>query len=39
MKIIQEHLRQLLQTVPTYKMMQFHLCIDALSEHFKQNAN
>ena len=35
MKIIQEHLRQLLQTVLTSKMMQIPLCLDALFEHFK----
>ena len=38
MKIIQEHLRQLL-TVPTPKMLQVPLCLDALFEHFKQSAN
>ena len=36
MKIIQEHLRQLLQTIPTSKMLQVHLCFDALFGHFKQ---
>ena len=39
MKSIQEHLRQLLQTVPTSKMLQVPLCMDALFEHFKQSAN
>ena len=39
MKIIQEHLRQLLQTVPTSKMLQVPLCVDAIFEHFKQSAN
>ena len=39
MKINQEHLRQLLQTVPTSKMLQVPLCLDALFEHFKQSTN
>ena len=30
MKSVQEHLRQLLQMVPTSKMLQLTLCIDAL---------
>ena len=30
MKIIQEHLCKLLQTIPTSKMLQFPLCLDAL---------
>ena len=36
---IQKHLRQLLQTVPTSKMLQVPLCLDTLCEHFKQSAN
>ena len=39
MKSIQEHLRQLLQTVPTSNMLQSPLCIVALYEHSKQSAN
>ena len=33
---IQEHIHQLLQTIPTSKMMQVPLClhVDALFEHF-----
>ena len=38
-KSIQERLRQLLKTVPTSKMLQVSLCLDALFEHFKQSAN
>ena len=38
-KSIQEHLRQLLQTVPTSKKLQAPLCLNALFEHFKQSAN
>ena len=37
MKSIQEHLRQLLQMVPTSSMLQVHLCLYALLEHFKQS--
>ena len=39
MKSVQEYIRQLLQTVPTSKMLQVPLCLDALFEHFKQSAN
>ena len=39
MKSIQEHLRQLLQTVPAFKMLQVPLCLDALFEHLRQSAN
>ena len=39
MKSIQEHLRQLLQTVPTSKMLQVPLRLDAIFEHFKQIIN
>ena len=39
MKSIQEHLRQLFQTVPTSMMQQVPLCLGGLFEHFKQNAN
>ena len=39
MKRIQKHLRQLLQTVSTSKMLGIHLCLDALFGHFKQSAN
>ena len=39
MKSIHEYLCQLLQTVPTSKMLQVPLCLDALFEHFKQSAN
>ena len=39
MKIIQEHLRQLLQTVQAPKMLQVPLWLDALFEHFKLSAN
>ena len=39
MEIIQKYLRQLLPTVPTSKMLQVPLCLDALFEHFKQRAN
>ena len=35
MKIIQEHLRQLLQTVPPSKMLQVPLYLDALFEKRK----
>ena len=38
-KNIQEYLRYFLQTVPTSKMLQLHLCIDAPFEYFKQGAN
>ena len=37
MKSIEEHLRQLLQTDPTSKMLQVPLCLDVLFEHFKQS--
>ena len=36
MKSIQEHPRQLLQTVPASKMLQVPLCLDALFEHFSK---
>ena len=39
MKSIQEHLRQLLQMVPTSLMLQVNLRLDALFKHFKQSAN
>ena len=39
MKSIQEHLRQLLQTVPRSKMLQVTLRYDAPFEHFKQGTN
>ena len=39
MKSIQEHLRQLLQTVSPSKMLAVPLCLDALFGHFKQSAN
>ena len=38
-KSIQEHLSQLLQTVPTSKMLQVPLCLDALFELLKQSVN
>ena len=37
MKSIQEHLRQLFQTVPTSKILKVPLCFDAFFEHFKQS--
>ena len=37
--LYQEHLHQLLQTIPISKMLQFPLCIDELFEHFKQSTN
>ena len=39
MKRIQEHLRQLLQTVSPSKMLVIPLCSDALFGHFKQSWN
>ena len=39
MKSIQEHLRQLLQTVSPSKMLAIPLCLDALFGHFKQSSN
>ena len=39
MKSIHEYLRQLLQRVPTSKMLQVPLCLDAPFEHFEQSAN
>ena len=37
MKSNHEYLPKLLQTVPTSKMLQVILCLDALFEHFKQS--
>ena len=39
MKSIQEHLRQLLQTVPTSKMLQVPLCLDAFFDLSKAHIN
>ena len=39
MKSIQKQLRQLLQTVPAVKMLQVPLYLDAIFEHFNQNAD
>ena len=36
MKSIQEHLRQLLQTVPTFEMLRQSLCIDTLLKLFSK---
>ena len=36
---VQEHLRRLLQTAPTSKMLQVPLYLDAFFERFKQSAN
>ena len=39
MKAVEKNKPELLQTVPTSKMLQSTLRIDALFEHFKQSAN
>ena len=36
MKVVEKNLRQFLQMVPKYKMLQLALRIDALFEHFKR---